>query len=167
MPFRTRPLFVLMFGSPSFFLFGIFAVAVVFFCFFLFSLSLSLSGAGEMQTLQRFVFPLVFLPRGHKRAPLPVPRRRLLHQGIAPAPVFFCPWGFWLCFFKRDRSGLTGHHTLPPCTCFLVCSCFLLLLRRFVATARFGRASLLFLRFLGVRFLALRVSWILSEHRGA
>ena len=143
-------------------MFGIFAVTVVFLIIFF----VSLSGAGEMQALQRFVSPLVFLPRGHKRAPLPVPRRRLLHQGNAPAP-FFLSVEFLVVFFeeRQIRPNRTPHTS--PCTCFLVCSCFLLLLRRFVATARFGRASLLFLRFLGVHFVALRVFWILSEHRGA
>ena len=60
-PSGPDSLFVLMFGSPSFFVVWDFRHR----CFFFFSLS----GAGEMQALQRFVFPLVFLPRGHKHAP--------------------------------------------------------------------------------------------------
>ena len=100
-----------MCGSPSFFLFGISPSPFFLFVSLSLSLSLSLSGTGEMQTLQRLVFPLVFLPRGHTRAPLPVPRRRLLHQGIAPAPVFFPSVGFLVVFFKERqiRPNRTPH----------------------------------------------------------
>ena len=76
----------ILFGSLSLFLFGVFAAT--FFSFFFFflslSLSLSLSGAGETQTPSWFGFPLVTLLRAHGLRPLP-----LIHQGPAPAPVFF------------------------------------------------------------------------------
>ena len=57
--------------------------------FFSLSLSLSLSGAGETQTPSGFGFPLVTLLRAHGLRPRPVLPLPLIHQGPAPAPVFF------------------------------------------------------------------------------
>ena len=56
---------------------------------------------------------------------------------------------------KRERSGLTGHHT-PPCTFCLAFSFFFLCPRHTCLVACSGRASLLFLRFFGVPFWAPR-----------
>ena len=69
-PFKTCPLFVLMFVSPSLFLllFGMFADAVLSSCLFL-------SGAGEAQAPARGLgVPLVFLHHGHALRLQPEPR---------------------------------------------------------------------------------------------
>ena len=140
---------------PSFFLFGIFAVAVFvflfFFCFLSFSLSLSVSLSLSLSlSLRRWgnanpsavcVSPCVSsswpqtCSAARTSSPPPASRN-------CSSTYFFCLWGFWLCFLKRDRSGLTGHHTLRPCTCFFVrvsfCCCAALLLPPVLAVRPFS-----------------------------
>ena len=92
-PFKTCPLFGLLFVVLSFFLRLLGCSSTPFLVFshsLSLSLSLSLSGAGEPQTPAGFVFPLVFLRPGRGLRLRPVPLHLLLHQGFAPHLFFFC-----------------------------------------------------------------------------
>ena len=110
-PFKTRPLFGLLFVVLSFFLWLVGCLSTTF--FFFFSLSLSLSGAGEPQAHAGFVFPLVFLRPGHGLRLRPVPLHFFLHQGFAPHLFLFFSSLF-------ARVFLFGFAFL---SCWVVCVC--------------------------------------------
>ena len=85
-----------------------FVAAVVFSLFFF---SLSLSSAGETHSPSRgFGVPLVFLRPGRALRSRPVRLARLLHLGVAPAPVFLfvARVGLWSVLLEVGLFFLGG-----------------------------------------------------------